>query len=59
MLERLMHPGVLLVVLGAVCAYGSGFLAQRLLKENSHGELILKGIGCALAAIGAIWLFAA
>ncbi len=59
MLERLMHPGVLLVLLGAVCAYGSGPLAQLLLKKNPKGELILKGVGCVLAAIGAFWLFAA
>lgn len=57
MLERLIHPAVLLVLLGALCAYGSRKLAGFLLKEQPNGELILKGIGCALAAAGALWLF--
>jgi len=57
MLERLMHPAVLLVLIGALCAYGSRTLAGFLMKENANGELILKGIGCALAAAGALWLF--
>ena len=52
-----MHPAVLLVLIGAVCAYGSRAMAGFLMKENANGELILKGIGCALAAAGALWLF--
>ncbi len=59
MLERLMQPAVLLIVLGAVCVYGSAKLAGWILKGRPNGEIILKGIGCALAVIGAVWLFTA
>lgn len=57
MLERLLHPAVLFVFLGAVSVYGSSKLAGILLRNNPNGELIIKGIGVALAVAGALWLF--
>ncbi len=57
MLERLMHPAVLLVLLGAVNVYGSSKLAGLFLRDNPNGALIIKGVGCVLAVAGALWLF--
>ncbi|MBQ6564582.1 MAG: hypothetical protein IJL88_11765 [Clostridia bacterium] len=48
---------MLLVLLGAVNVYGSSKLAGLFLRENPNGALIIKGVGCALAVAGALWLF--
>ena len=58
MLERLFHPGTLLVVIGAVLVYGSGKIAGRFFPGKEQANAILKGAGCALAVIGALLLFA-
>ena len=56
MMERLGHPGVLLVIIGAVSVYGSTALSRRA-KAPERMNLILKGVGCAVAMAGAVWLF--
>lgn len=55
-LTRLMNPGVLLLVMGAVVVYGSGWITRRLAK-GERANLICKGIGCVIALIGTVLIF--
>ncbi len=57
MKERLFHPGTLLVVVGAILVYSSGRISALILPGKDRGSDILKGVGCALAVIGALLLF--
>lgn len=55
-LRRLLHPDVALLIVGAVLTYGSGRITRRF--SGGKAGLICKGVGCAVAIIGAVWLFA-
>ena len=57
-LSRLMNPGTLLIVIGAVVVYGSGWITRRFLSDKGeNANLICKGIGCVIALIGAVLIF--
>ena len=57
-LSRLMQPGTLLIVIGAVVVYGSGRITRRIAPDKGeNADLICKGIGCAVALIGAVLIF--
>lgn len=57
-LSRLMNPGVLLLVIGAVAAYGSGWIASRIAPgKGDQSNLICKAVGCVIALIGAVLIF--
>ena len=53
-LSRLMNPGVLLLVIGAVAVYGSGRITRR---KGDRANLICKAIGGVIALIGAVLIF--
>ena len=56
--SRLMNPGTLLFLVGAVLVYASGFLAGKLIgKDPATGNLIIKGIGCVVSILGMLILF--
>jgi hypothetical protein len=50
--ERLLQPGTFLLVLGAILVYTSGIVARQ--KAN----IITKIVGCVVALVGAILIFA-
>ena len=57
-LSRLMNPGVLLLVIGAVAVYGSGWIVGRVAPDRGdRAGLICKGVGCVIALIGAVLIF--
>ena len=57
-LSRLMNPGVLLLVIGAVVVYGSGWITRHLApNQGEKANLICKAIGCVLALVGAVLIF--
>ena len=57
-LSRLMNPGILLIVIGAVVAYGSGRIARRIAPDKGeNANLICKAIGCVIAVVGALLIF--
>ena len=54
-LSRLMNPGTLLIVIGAVVVYGSGWISRRFLPDKGeNANLICKAIGVMIAIIGTI-----
>ena len=56
--SRLTDPGTLLFIVGAVMVYASGFLAGKLMKNNSAtGSIAIKVIGCVVAILGMLILF--
>ena len=57
-LTRLMNPGVLLLVIGAVAVYGSGRFARRIAPDHEDkASLICKAVGCVIALVGALLIF--
>ena len=57
-LSRLMNPGTLLIVIGAVVVYGSGWITRRLAPDKGeNANLICKAVGCVIALIGAVMIF--
>ena len=57
-LSRLMHPGVLLLIIGAVTVYGSGWLVRHIAPgRGEQANLICKAVGCGIAILGAILIF--
>ncbi|MCH5286469.1 MAG: hypothetical protein J1E43_03535 [Christensenellaceae bacterium] len=57
-LSRLMNPGVLLIVIGAVMVYGSRWIIRLVaLSQNEKANLICKAIGCVIAVLGALLIF--
>ena len=57
-LTRLMNPGTLLLVIGAVAAYGSGWIARHIAPDREDRlNLICKAVGCVVALIGALLIF--
>ena len=55
--EKLYHPGTILVVIGAVLTYGGNPIAGKLFPEKDKAGNIVKIVGCAMAVLGAAWLF--
>lgn len=52
-LSRLLTPGMLVLVVGAVLVYGSGFLADRIAPAKKElVNVIVKVVGCLLALLG-------
>ena len=51
-LSRLLTPGMLVLVVGAVLVYGSGFLADRIAPKKELVNVIVKAVGCLLALVG-------
>ena len=57
-LSRLINPGTLLIVIGAVVVYGSGWITRRLAPDKGENmNLICKAVGCVIALIGAVLIF--
>ena len=57
-LSRLMNPGVLLLVIGAVAVYGSGRITRRVAPDQGdRANLICKAVGGVIALIGAVLIF--
>ena len=57
-LSRLMNPGTLLIVIGAVAVYGSGWIVRHIAPgKGENANLICKGVGCVIALIGAVLMF--
>ena len=57
-LSRLMNPGVLLLVIGAVAVYGSGWIARHIAPDKADkAGLVCKAVGCVIALIGAVLIF--
>ena len=58
MLSRLMNPGTLLIVIGAVVAYGSGWITRHVApNRGDQANVVCKAIGCVIAVIGALLIF--
>ena len=52
-LFRLLTPGMLVLVVGAVLVYGSVFLADRIAPDRKDlVNIIVKAVGCLLALVG-------
>ncbi len=58
-LSRVLDPGFLLILVGAVVTYTSSLLTRRVQDEDKRGRInvAIKAVGCAVALIGAILLF--
>ncbi len=54
---RLLHPGTLLLVLGAVCVYTSTLITRRFFPENEKANILIKLAGCVVALLGTILIF--
>ena len=46
-----------MVLLGALLVYSSAWISGKVLKGKERGSDIVKGAGCLVAVIGAVWLF--
>ena len=49
--ERLLQPGTFLLVLGAI-------VARKLFSGSEKADIITKIVGCVIALVGAILIFA-
>ena len=56
--ERLLQPGTFLLVLGAILVYTSGIVARKLFSGSEKANIITKIVGCVVALVGAILIFA-
>lgn len=56
--ERLLQPGTFLLVLGAILVYTSGIVARKLFSGSEKADIITKIVGCVVALVGAILIFA-
>lgn len=56
--ERLLQPGTFLPVLGAILVYTSGIVARKLFSGSEKADIITKIVGCVVALVGAILIFA-
>ena len=56
--ERLLQPGTFLLVLGAILVYTSGIVARKLFSGSEKTDIITKIVGCVVALVGAILIFA-
>lgn len=58
-LSRVLDPGVLLILVGAVVTYTSSLITRRVQDENRREKIgiAIKAVGCAVALIGAVMLF--
>ncbi len=58
-LSRVLDPGFLIIIVGAVVAYTSGLTTRGVTNEETRAKVnvAVKGVGCAIAFIGAILLF--
>ncbi len=56
-LARLLQPGMLLLVLGAVCVYASSKIAGKWFDGDEKKDIIIKVIGCAVALLGTMMVF--
>ena len=52
--ERLLQPGTL----GAILVYTSGIVARKLFSGSEKVNIITKIVGCVVALVGAILIFA-
>ena len=56
--ERLLQPGTFLLGLGAILVYTSGIVARKLFSGSEKADIITKIVGCVVALVGAILIFA-
>ena len=57
-LTRLLHPGILLLLAGAVLVYASEKLSKAVFhSQEPRTSLTLKVVGALLAVAGAVWFF--
>ena len=57
-LSRLLTPGMLILVVGAVVVYCSGMLARWLAPDKAEKtNVLIKAVGCGVALLGAVLLF--
>lgn len=58
-LSRVLDPGVLLILVGAVVTYTSSLITRRVQDENRREKIgiAIKAVGCAVALVGAVMLF--
>ncbi len=58
-LEKVLDPGFLLIVVGAVLVYASSLLTRGVQDEGKRMKcsVAVKGVGCLVALAGAVLLF--
>ncbi|ABR47601.1 hypothetical protein Amet_1401 [Alkaliphilus metalliredigens QYMF] len=49
--------GIFLMLLGAICVYGTNFISKKLSIDTVKGILVIKGSGLVLTIAGAIVIF--
>ena len=54
----LAPAGTFLLVLGAILVYTSGIVARKLFSGSEKADIITKIVGCVVALVGAILIFA-
>ena len=53
--SRMLNPGLVLLIIGAVAVYGSGWLARRIAPAREDKvSLACKAVGCVIAIVGAL-----
>lgn len=56
---RLMNPGTLLLIIGAVAVYGSRWIVRHIAPgKEETANLVCKAVGCVIALVGALLIFA-
>ena len=54
-LSRLMNPGTLLLIVGAVAVYASRWIVRFIAPgSGDKANLVCKGFGCLIAVLGAL-----
>ena len=59
-LSRALTPGFLIIIVGAVVVYTAGLTTRKVSNEETRAKanVAVKAVGCVIAFIGAILLFA-